>query len=110
MAKDTGILLDPATGDLAVSARRDGAGLIAQGLEVGTATFQNQALILRAAKGEFKEYPTLGAGISDALGDNETTGCRREIPLQRAAAGPQAQTGDRALKDNTLNGDAEYDS
>lgn len=50
MAKDTGILLDPATGDLAVSARRDGAGLIAQGLEVGTATFQNQALILKRPK------------------------------------------------------------
>ncbi len=110
MAKSTGILLDPATGDLAVSARRDGAGLIAQGLEVGTATFQNQALILRAAKGEFKEYPTLGAGISDALGDNETTGWRREIALQLEADGMKVKTVDLDLKNNKLTVDAEYDS
>ncbi|WP_304721303.1 hypothetical protein [uncultured Alistipes sp.] len=110
MAKSTGILLDPATGDLAVSARRDGAGLIAQGLEVGTATFQNQALILQAAKGEFKEYPTLGVGISDILGDDEMTGWKREIALQLEADGMKVKTVDLDLKNNKLTVDAEYDS
>ena len=110
MAKSTGILLDPATGDLLVAAQRDAAGMIAQGLEVGTTTFQNQALILQAAKGEFKEYPTLGVGISDILGDDEMTGWKREIALQLEADGMKAKTVDLDLKNNKLTIDADYDS
>lgn len=110
MAKSTGILLDPTTGDLAVSAWRDAAGLISQGLEVGTTTFQNQALILQARKGEFKEYPTLGVGISDILGDDETTGWKREIALQLEADGMKVKSVELDLKTNKLAIDAEYDS
>ncbi len=110
MAKSTGILLDPATGDLAVSAGRDVSGLIAQGLEVGTTTFQNQALILQARKGEFKEYPTLGVGISDILGDDETTGWKREIALQLETDGMKVKSIELDLTTNKLTIDAEYDS
>ena len=110
MAKSTGILLDPETGDLLVAAQRDAAGLIVQGLEIGTTTFQNQALILQAAKGEFKEYPTLGVGISDILGDDEITGWKREIALQLEADGMKVKTVDLDLKNNKLTIDAEYDS
>lgn len=110
MAKSTGILLDPATGDLLVATQRDAAGVIAQGLEIGTTTFQNQALILQAAKGEFKEYPTLGVGISDILGDNEATGWKREIALQLKADGMKVKTVELDLKNNKLTIDAEYDS
>ncbi len=110
MAKSTGILLDPATGDLLVAARRDAAGLVAQGLEVGTTTFQNQALILQAAKGEFKEYPTLGVGISDILGDDEMTGWKREITLQLEADGMKVKTVGLDLTNNKLTIDADYDS
>lgn len=110
MAKSIGILLDPATGDLQIAIQRDAAGLIAQGLEVGTTTFQNQALILQASKGEFKEYPTLGVGISDILGDNEATGWKREIALQLKADGMKVKTVELDLKNNKLTIDAEYDS
>lgn len=110
MAKSIGILLDPETGDLLVAAQQDAAGVIAQGLEIGTTTFQNQALILQAVKGEFKEYPTLGVGISDILGDDEMTGWKREIALQLEADGMKVKTVDLDLKNNKLTIDAEYDS
>lgn len=110
MAKSTGILLDPATGDLLVATQRDTAGLIVQGLEIGTTTFQNQALILQAAKGEFKEYPTLGVGISDMIGDNETTGWRREIALQLESDDMKVKCVELDIKNNKLIIDAEYDS
>lgn len=110
MAKSTGILLDPATGDLLVAAQRDAAGLVAQGLEIGTTTFQNQALILQASKGEFKEYPTLGVGISDMIGDNETTGWRREIALQLESDGMKVESVELDIKNNKLIIDAEYGS
>lgn len=110
MAKNTGILLDPITGDLWVSAQRDETGLITRGLMVGTTTFQNQVSILQASKGEFKEHPTLGVGISDLLGDNEVTGWRREIALQLEADGMKVKTVELDLKNNKLTIDAEYDS
>ena len=110
MAKSTGILLDPATGDLLVEARRDAAGLIAQGLEVGTTTFQNQALILQASAGEFKEHPTLGVGIAGMLGDDETTGWKRETALQMEADGMKVRSVGLDMENNRLTIDADYDS
>lgn len=103
-------MLDPVTGDLQMAVQRDAAGLIAQGLEIGVTTFQNQALILQASKGEFKEYPTLGVGISDILGDNEATGWKREIALQLEADGMKVKAVDLDVKNNKLTIDAKYDS
>lgn len=87
MAKGTGIMIDPVTGDLQTDTARDTRGLIARGIAVGDVTAQNQAVILRATKGEFKEYPTLGVGIDELLNDHETTGWAREIALQLEADG-----------------------
>lgn len=104
----TGILLDPDTGDLQVSSARDALGLIAQGLEVGDTTCQNQAIILQANKGEFKEYPTLGVGISGMANDHETTGWTREISLQLEAEGMRVNDVDIDITNNKLLIDAEY--
>lgn len=110
MAKSTGILIDPATGDLLADTGRDALGMIAQGLAVGVTTYQNQALILQASKGEFKEFPTLGVGISDMANDHETVGWRREIALQLESDGMKVKAVDLDLRNNKLTIDAEYDS
>lgn len=82
MARNTGILIDNDTLDLKVSVERSSDGRIARGLVVGNTLYQNQALILHAHKGEYKDNPTLGAGISDILADGDLVGWKREIVLQ----------------------------
>jgi len=89
--KGTAILLNHDTLDLRCEVERDGAGLIARGLVVGTATYQNQALILQAAKGEYKEHPTLGADISSMLADDDVQGWKREVALQLEADGMRVE-------------------
>lgn len=106
--KRIGILLDPETGDLQVNSARDALGLIAQGLEVGDTTYQNQAIILQANKGEFKEYPMLGVGISGMANDHETTGWKREIALQLEADGMRVNDVNIDITNSKLLIDAEY--
>lgn len=69
MSKKIGIQL---TNDLelAINVVRQG-GLITSGLVVGDTLYQNQYLILKAQKGEFKENPTLGCGIDDLANDED---------------------------------------
>nr|DAR27471.1 MAG TPA: Tail lysozyme [Caudoviricetes sp.] len=110
MAKSIGILIDPDTGDLQISSERDATGKIAQGLCIGETTYQNQALILQAFKGEFKEYPMLGVGISDLIGDNEQAGWKREIALQLEMDGMAVETVELDIKGKKLIVDAGYDS
>lgn len=110
MAKSTGILLDPTTGDLLVSTERDANGRIVHGLVIGEATGQNQALILRAFKGEYKEYPTLGAGLSGMLGDDSRAGWKREIALQLEADDMKISEVGLDFTNNKLTIDADYDS
>ncbi|WP_304581984.1 hypothetical protein [uncultured Alistipes sp.] len=110
MAKDKGILLDPATDDLQIDATRDAQGVVVRGLAVGETAVQNQGLILRAFKGEYKEYPTLGAGISDILGDHEIVGWRREIALQLQADGMKVREVELDMANNKLTIDAAYGS
>lgn len=46
--------------------------LISSGeLQLGEITPQNQAIIIQSHKGELKENPALGVGISDMLLDND---------------------------------------
>ena len=46
--------------------------LISSGeLQLGEITPQNQAIIIQSYKGELKENPALGVGISDMLLDND---------------------------------------
>lgn len=110
MAKAYSILIDPETGDLQVDTERDALGLIAQGLGVGDTTYQNQAVILQAVKGEFKEYPTLGVGIADMVNDHETTGWMREIALQLEADGMRVNSAEIDTTSNKLIIDAQYTS
>lgn len=51
--------------------RRDVKGKILSGLQVDDILRQNQALILALHKGELKERPSVGCGISDMLLDND---------------------------------------
>lgn len=46
---------------------------------IGEATLQNQAVILAAHQGEFKQYPTIGVGIQDLLLSNELLEFRHKI-------------------------------
>lgn len=97
-----GILLDPGTGDLIISVRRDADGLIAGGLVVGEADYQSQALILEAGKGAFKEHPALGADIDNMVNDHDLTGWKREITLQLEADGFKVQEIDLTDKENPV--------
>lgn len=69
MAKNTDILIDNDI-DLIVSCGD---------LTVGDSTLQNQYLILAAQKGEFKEHPMVGAGISDCVNDDDATYWKHRI-------------------------------
>jgi hypothetical protein len=84
--RGTGILLKEDY-DLAVEVRRDAAGRIAQGLMVGNATHQNQALILLLQKGELKLSPLTGAGVGDMVNDHDMGAWKREITEQIEADG-----------------------
>lgn len=110
MVKNKGILLDPETGDLQISTKRDALGMIGQGLVIGDTVFQNQSIILQAQKGELKEYPTIGVGILDMINDNEKTGWKREIALQLENDGMIVNDVDIDLINNKLTIDAEYSS
>ena len=51
-------------------------------MSIGDITYQNQALILKAQKGDFKESPTLGVGIEDIVNDNDLRLWKKEITEQ----------------------------
>lgn len=50
-------------------------------------THQNQAMLLIARPGEYKEFPTIGIGLPDMLMDHELSGWRRRIIEQVEADG-----------------------
>jgi hypothetical protein len=78
MGKDTGIQLK---NDLTpeINVVRDSSGLITSGFTVGNTLYQNQYMILVAQKGEFKENPTLGCGISDIANDDNFNQWQKDI-------------------------------
>ena len=86
MAKNIGIQLN-GDYDLDIKIRRDENGKILSGLVIGDVTYQNQALILKAQKGEFKENPTIGVGIEDIVNDSDFGLWRKEITRQLEADG-----------------------
>lgn len=81
MKKGTGIQLS-GDYDIDISVRRDSGGLIVSGLCIGDTLRQNQAVILVMNKGELKEAPLMGVGISDMLLDNDPLFWRTEIAEQ----------------------------
>ena len=54
-----------------IQPHRGADGKITSGLVVGDTLHQNQTLILHLHKGELKEQPMAGCGISDMLLDND---------------------------------------
>lgn len=78
--KETGIQLNNDY-DLDIRVKTSGEKIVS-GLVVGNVTYQNQAMILVAQKGEFKEHPAVGAGINDICNDNDPTAWKREITSQ----------------------------
>lgn len=54
-----------------IQVRRGKDGKITSGLVVSDILRQNQALILLLHKGELKEWPAVGCGISDMLLDHD---------------------------------------
>lgn len=98
--KNTDIQID-ATYDLkADPARHD--------LTVGDVTLQNQALILKAQPGEWKEHPMTGCGIEGITNDNELNAWRRLVREQLQRDGMTV----RSIRFNTDNIeiDAEYEN
>jgi len=94
MAKNIGILLNPETLDLLIKPQRDAQGKITQGLVVGDITAQNQAMILQAYPGEFKENPEIGVGIDDIVLDNDLLAWRSKIRKQIENEGQTINTFD----------------
>ena len=58
-----GILLDTETNDLKVKNRH---------LQIGGTLYQNLAIITEAHQGEFKQFPVLGVGLDQYLGEEGT--------------------------------------
>ena len=100
MGKGIGILLDQ-NGDIMV---RNG------GMVIGDTTLQNQYLILVAQKGEFKEYPTLGVGISDMLGDDDPLEWKKRIREEFAKDDLKVNKIDLNLHSGEINIDAKYNN
>lgn len=78
----TGIALKPnATGTAFELDLTDGK------MKLMEVTHQNQAMLLMARPGEFKEFPTMGVGLPDILLDHDLNGWRRRIIEQLEADG-----------------------
>lgn len=71
MVKTVGILLNDEF-DLAVAAKRNSAGLIVGGLQVGASANQQQTILLIANKGEVKNSPLRGVGLNNFLLDDSS--------------------------------------
>lgn len=68
--------------DLDINVVKDEAGKIINGLTIGPVTAQNQAIILVCHKGEIKEQPAVGVGISDMCLDHNPLAWRTKIREQ----------------------------
>jgi len=81
-----GIMIDEGK-DIAISVKRDGNGLITQGVIIGDITNQNQELIVIAEKGEFKETPKKGVAISSYLDDEVPDSLLRAVRTELSLEG-----------------------
>lgn len=62
------------------------------GLVVGDILRQNQALLLMLHKGELKEHPAVGVGISDMLLDNDPIYWRTSVKEQLEMDGQRVES------------------
>lgn len=77
--------------DLAIKVKYDASGRIVSGFAIGETTPQNQAVLLAAHKGEFKEYPLLGIGLSDIVNDHNYNEWKRKITEQLESDGQRIE-------------------
>ena len=98
MKKGTGILLDE-NGDIMI---RNGS------MVIGNTVLQNQYLILVSQKGEIKERPTLGVGISDMLGDDDVLEWKKRIREEFAKDDLKVNKIDLNLQTGDITVDAKY--
>lgn len=89
-----------------IDVRRDAEGRIVDGLRLGDILRQNQALILTLHKGELKERPLVGVGLSDMLLDNDPMYWRSSIREQLELDGQTV--GSVEITTNGVKIDAEY--
>lgn len=68
--------------DIEVKVKRDSYGKIVSGMVIGDVLHQNQAIILSMRKGDLKENPSIGVGLSDLLLDHNILSIRSEIRQQ----------------------------
>jgi hypothetical protein len=68
--------------DIKIDVKKGLDGKIISGLEIGDIMRQNQALIMVMHKGELKENPSVGVGISDIINDHQLDKWRAEIREQ----------------------------
>lgn len=68
--------------DIEVKVKRDSYGKIVSGMIIGDVLHQNQAIILSMRKGDLKENPSIGVGLSDLLLDHNILNIRSEIRQQ----------------------------
>ena len=89
-----------------IQVKRGKDGKIANGLVVGDTLRQNQALILLLHKGELKEWPAVGCGISDMLLDNDPIYWRTIIREQLEMDGQKVNS--VKITTTGINNDATY--
>ena len=61
--------------------------LTAGSITVGDTSIQEEALVLLTQRGEWKEYPLMGVGLADMVGDEDVRYWKREITENLARVG-----------------------
>lgn len=87
--KDFGIQFNETgeIGDVKVDVIRDDNNMIVQGIVLGNTLQQNKAMLLIGSPGCFKQYPTLGVGLADALLGDDLLAYRHIIRREFARDG-----------------------
>lgn len=78
--------------DIKIDVQKGLDGRIISGLEIGDILRQNQALIMVMHKGELKENPSVGVGISDIINDHQLDKWRAEIREQMEMDGQKVDS------------------
>ena len=81
---------------------------VAHDLVVGDVTLQNQALILKSNKGEWKEKPMIGCGIDSALNDDNGNHWKRQIREELSRDGMKVRS--LEITNDNIKIDAEYEN
>ena len=84
--KNTGIQIN-GNYDLAIQLRFDLNGKIVSGLVLGDVLYQNQAMLMLAHEGDYKENPLIGIGLPDIVNDNDFEYWTEKIAKQIEADG-----------------------